>query len=498
VLSGVGLAVALPAARAAHAWVVAHATGSEGNLPFWYHASLSPSTAVYAGLLALVGAAVAGVLPALKITAGGLDARLRRVTAGGGGPRFGGVWTAVIVTQVAVTVAFPVTAFFVRVAGMQTREMSVPLPAHEFLAARLEMDRDTPSLGGADTSQAAHLARFDAAYAELRRRLSADPAVRGVTYASSLPRMFHQARMIEVDAGGAAPLDGDFPAYRVSSVRVAADYFDVLGAPAVAGRGFGPADADTARHLVVVNRSFVRRVLGDRNPLGRRLRYVQLDAQDAAPRQPGPWYEIVGVVPDLGTSGEDDPKISGIYHAVPASGAYPGAIAVHLRGDPMPFAPRLRALVTAAEPALRLSDVARLDLVNLGDLEIVDMWFQVLLALSFVALALSLASIYAVMAFTVARRTREIGVRVALGASPRRVVTAIFRRPLTQVSLGILGGAVLVGALLFLVYGNELRLVQGALLLGYAALMLAVCLLACVIPTRRALAVQPTEALRAE
>ncbi len=111
---------------------------------------------------------------------------------------------------------------------------------------------------------------------------------------------------------------------------------------------------------------------------------------------------------------------------------------------------------------------------------------------------LSLTGIYAVLSFTVARRTREIGVRVALGSEPRQVVAAVFRRPLTQVGLGIGTGVAVIAAVALA--GADWRVTPRgvALLVAYAALMTGVCLLACLVPTRRALRVQPTEALRAE
>ena len=110
------------------------------------------------------------------------------------------------------------------------------------------------------------------------------------------------------------------------------------------------------------------------------------------------------------------------------------------------------------------------------------------------------------LSFTVARRTREIGVRVALGANRRGVLTAIFRRPLTQVGLGIAAGAALIalGAVglshtyQFQDWPSRLSVGQTALLVLYAAFMLGVCLLACVVPTRRALQVQPLVAMRVE
>jgi putative ABC transport system permease protein len=117
------------------------------------------------------------------------------------------------------------------------------------------------------------------------------------------------------------------------------------------------------------------------------------------------------------------------------------------------------------------------------------------------------ACVYAVLSFTVARRTREIGVRVALGASPARLVAAIFRRPLTHVTLGVLTGGALITLMAFAAAGGDgglagveggVSLANVAMVLAYAALMPAVCLLACVVPTWRALSVEPTEALRAE
>jgi ABC-type antimicrobial peptide transport system permease subunit len=109
-----------------------------------------------------------------------------------------------------------------------------------------------------------------------------------------------------------------------------------------------------------------------------------------------------------------------------------------------------------------------------------------------------LAGIYAVMAFTVARRTREIGIRVALGASQRRVLASIFRRPLTQVALGVLAGTFVTGLLAYGLNGMAVSPRGAAMVAAYAVLMLAVCLMACIVPTRRALAVEPTEALRAD
>jgi ABC-type antimicrobial peptide transport system permease subunit len=140
---------------------------------------------------------------------------------------------------------------------------------------------------------------------------------------------------------------------------------------------------------------------------------------------------------------------------------------------------------------MRLHDVVPLDDVTDADARFYRFWFTLAVVVSSIALLLSLAGIYAVTAFTVSRRTREIGIRLALGAEAGRIVVAILRRPLTQVGIGVLFGGAVVATLEG--YGERLAAVS-----AYALLMLAVCLLACVVPARRALRVEPTEALRTD
>ncbi|HEY0969564.1 MAG TPA: ABC transporter permease [Gemmatimonadales bacterium] len=504
VLGGVAAAVGLGAANIGVRLLVRAIEMHSGRLPFWFHADLSPWTVLYAAGLTVLGAAIAGVLPGLKATRG-LQARLRQAAAGAGGLTFGGIWTAVIVVQIAVTLGFPVVAFGIYGDVREVRAMVADFPATEFLSARIALDREPPP--GADTSSAAFVARRQATARELERRLLVEPGVVGVTFAERLPRMHHLPHWIEVDSGGAAPQDPRFPGgYRTSSAAVDLDYFDVLGAPVLAGRAFHAGDLapghDTAGaggahpRVVIVNESFVRLVLGGRNPIGRHLRYAwRNDASGplSGEAEPGAWHEIIGVVPDLGMSKATDPKVAGFYHPL-AADVVPLHVAVHVRGgDAAAFAPRLRAVAAAVDPTLRLDAVARMDTLADSGIEWAMFWVRLVAVVSAVAMLLSLAGIYAVMSFTVARRTREIGIRVALGASRRRVVAAVFARPLAQVGLGVVAGGVLTA-----MFGDSVRptALMGAL--GYSVLMLGVCLLACIVPTRRALQVQPTEALRAD
>ncbi len=471
-------------------------TNMEQRLPFWFHDDLSPWTVFYAVGLTVLGAAVAGVLPGFKVTRG-LETRLRQASAGGGGLTFGGIWTAVIVAQIAVTLGLPVVAFNVARAAADIRGMVADFPAAEFLSARIALDREPPP--GADTSLAAFVARRQATVRELERRLLAEQGVVGVTLADRLPRMDHPPHKIEVDSGGAAPENPSFPGgYRTSFAAVDEEYFDVLGVPLLAGRAFRAGDLAPEARVVIVNESFVRLVLGGRNPIGRRLRdRFAVRGKGSGDSEPGPWHEIVGVVPDLGMATATDPKVAGVYTPLPEDFDGPLHVAVHVRGsDAADFDPRLRTVAAAVDPALRLDDVARMDTLSDAGIAFTMFWVRLVAVVSAVAMLLSMAGIYAVMSFTVARRTREIGIRVALGASRRRVVAAVFARPLAQVVLGVVAGGVLTVIVNDGIEHPSLDLVLAAL--GYAVLMFGVCLLACIVPTRRALRIQPTEALRAD
>jgi ABC-type antimicrobial peptide transport system permease subunit len=166
-------------------------------------------------------------------------------------------------------------------------------------------------------------------------------------------------------------------------------------------------------------------------------------------------------------------------------------LAVRVR-DPEAFATRLRAIASDVDPTIRLTDVQPLTQVGGGEAKANWALTSVAWLVSFIVLLLSATGIHALMSFTVTRRTREIGIRTALGASQSRIVAGIFSRAFLQISLGLIAGSGL-AALLGL---GSLR--QVLLLLAADGVMLLVGLTACALPLRRALRIDPTEALRAE
>jgi hypothetical protein len=397
------------------------------------------------------------------------------------------VWTALITAQVAVTVLVPALALKLRDEVRQNRSLELPFASAEFLAARLEMD---DPYAGADAP--ARAARFQDRYLELERRLRADPAVAGVTYTNAPPRSYHPLVRAGLDVRSQLTSTPGHDQL-MSSAMVDVRYFATLGVPVVAGRGFVPADVAPAERVVVVNRSFVKRIMGGRNPVGLRLRYADVNPPGA---EPGEWHEIIGVVEDLAMGSATNPLSSaGFYLPFAAGTAEPLYLMLRLRGDPAAFAPRLRALAGEVDPTLRVNRIVPVDDPPDADF---GLWIWLLGMVGSIALLLSLSAIYAVMSHAVSRRTREIGIRVALGANRGRIVAVVFRRPLMQVAAGILLGAAAVALLVYGAAGGALSASQIGTLLAYAAFMTAVCLLACVVPVRRALGVEPTEAMRTE
>lgn len=495
VLGGVAAAVGLGAAAITlRAYGMTYLEMNVGRMPFWFDTDLSPMTVVYALGLTLFGAVIAGALPALRVTRG-LSAKLRQGTAGAG-VRFSGVWTFVIVAQVAATVLLPAIVTFEQNELSRIKTFDVGFNAKEFLAVSVHVDVPL------DTSASARDAwrvRSGATFETLRQRVASEPGVSGVTFTSALPASSHDGDPIQLADSVEIPKGLRY----VSIAHADLDYFTVLGAPVLSGRAFHSGDLSGSARNIIVDIGFVNNVLGGANPLGRRIRIG---------RQSDAWYEIVGVVKDLGMGSPVERSLpAGIYvPALPETIDSPFMM-IRKTGDPLAFSPRLRALAESIDPELRLNEFLRLDMVADPLVWFMTLWRRITMILTGIAVLLSLAGIYAVLAFTVSKRTREIGVRVAVGASPRRIVATIFKRPLTQVTTGIAVGAFLVGLGSVVVRNHKpdtdigmhtlaggMSLAQFATLIGYAALMLGVCMLACIVPTRRALAVQPTEALRAE
>jgi predicted permease len=487
-------------------WVIHTMWSDYGEAsPLWLHRELTPMAVGWAIVLALVGATVAGVLPGLAVTGRSARANLQRLAGGGSGLGAGGLWTAIIVTQVGLTALLVPAVIWVGFDAWAIRSADPGLPAEEYLTAQLRMDGSEVLPAGLGSRDLAFLAGFDSLLATfeeaalgLEQSLEAEPGVRGVTFATQLPGGWHPRRRVEVAGEAAQPRASGSTA---QVAFVAADFFDVMGAPVISGRAFSDIDADAGARVVVVNESFVLAFLQGRNAVGRRVRFVGGSGSDPAEQAGDAEYEIVGVVRDLAmTISPDRPDNAGIYRLHDWREAYPVLLAVHVTDDPAMFAGRLRRLATAVDPALGVHEPRPLSEAARETLIAYDSWFRFTVVSGAVALLLTSAGIYAILSYTVSRRTHEIGVRVALGADRRRVMGTILSSMARRVGLGSLVGLGVLALLLIAAPTGAWRVTwwRTGLVAGYMIIMGGVCALACAVPSIRALRIEPSDALRSE
>lgn len=478
VLTVVAAAVGTAMATLALRWAVRDV--GVDLLPFWITDSLSTTTLLYAGLLTLVAAVIVGVLPAIRVTRLNVQDGLRREQAASAHLRFGGVWTTVIVVQVAITVASIPLATVLVLASNRFGQRAAAVGGDRYLTAVVAFEREEQS-----SDAAGRAARGRASLAELERRLRAEPGVEQVAFADRLPVMDTSKYNIEVDAAAGAPAMG----LRWSTLaHVSPDFFATFGSAVVAGRNFSPLDLERG-NVLIVNQSFTRLVLGDHNPLGQRIRIAR--GEDGAAADDG-WYEVVGVVRDVGWQMPEPSEQAAMYHPSLLQPGTTVSVAVQTH-DPKGFAPRLRILANAVDPEMQLTDVRLLS--DVGGRGATLTWTMASVAgvVSLLVLLLSASGIHALMSFIVARRTREIGIRVALGSPPRRIVSGIFTRAFLQIATGILAGSALVALKI-----DFASATQVLMLIGADVVMLVAGLVACALPLRRALTIDPTVALRAE
>ena len=481
VLTVAAAAVALVVLRVVSVVVAGRLQNIPGGPPFWMTFGVSYRTLLFIAGLALAGAAVSGLVPALQAT--GRFARLGAgALAGRTSVRLGATWTTLVIAQVAFSVGVLPLAAELAWGTLRTGVIGPGFAAEEFATARVALE-EGPLL-------------FGTRQRELTRRLLADPGIVGVAAALRPPG---EEPWVFVDIEGrdvpTEVLTGRPPGFQVRFNQVDTAFFDLYQVPGIAGRRFTEGDVAESG-AVIVNRNFAETIAPGGNALGRRFRYVHATGSEWLH---GPeadrWYEVVGVVGNLPVT--TDARVA--YHAAAPGHIHPAHLQLRLRGEPAGLAERLRDVVSSVDPTLHVDEVRTLAEIyrehrfgdNLGAITIGAVTGSLLL--------LSAAGVYALMAFTVAQRRREIGIRSALGAQPGHLVAAVFRRAFWQIGAGSAAGmlaAYLVGQYVPIEQIGGLPI--PGILPGAAALMLLVGVLASLGPARRGLRIDPTEALRSE
>jgi predicted permease len=437
-------------------------------------------TLCVAGLTALIF----GLVPALQAARRDLNDPLRDSGKGtSGGFRHGRLRDAVVVLEVALSLTLLVAAGLLMRSFVALRDVHLGLQPDHILVARLPLPQDR-------YKTANQVAGF---FKPLLLRLKTLPGVVAATETSTLPPY------------GGIPSDIDIPGkthqdkWNALFQLCSEGYFPVLRIQFLQGRAFTEAEVNDARKLAVVNQTFVRKYLKDENPIGQRVHWKGIEEfpdplKDA-------WFEIVGVVADVNNRGLQDAPEPEVWVPYTVTGSASRGVLIRTAKEPLSMLNVVRDEIWATDRSVALTLTGTLE-GYISQFSYAGPRFGFLLMTIFSCIGLTLVTIgvYSVLAYTTARRTHEIGIRMALGAETRDVLRLVIAMGLRLVALGVLIG-VIASLSLARVIATQLWGVSAydpITLTVVATLLLITGMVACWVPARRAARVDPLVALRYE
>lgn len=438
-----------------------------GGFPFKFDTDLDAGGLIFTAVLGVGCAVVFGLAPAMQAarTDSQLALRASRTALGQKGLR-----NALVAVEVALAlVVLFVAAMFLR-NFLETRTLNPGFKTEGVLLASYD-------LSNTGYNKAAAIAATD----EVLRRLRAAPGVEAAAVASWVPMDFHAMQLGGFKLDGRERTDGGQE--RAITYNVTPGYFDLMKIPLVEGRDF-EALADTAHGpQAIVNEEFARRFLSGASPLGHRI-----EGRNAS-------FEIVGVVRNALYETFGEPAKPIMYFSWRERYGAVGQLHVRVRGPEAAFAGELRRIVREVNPAFALYDFRTLTEHVDKNLFFRKIPARIFAVLGPLILVLAAIGIYALVAYSVAQRTVEIGVRLTLGASTRRVVAEIVGESLKVVSFGVVPAWLLSVVVMLHMRGGVLSL---PILVGVPVTLIGVAWLAAWWPARRAAKVDPVVALRCE
>ncbi|MDQ3743024.1 MAG: ABC transporter permease [Acidobacteriota bacterium] len=455
---------------------------SAGNVPRIEESNVDLRVLLFTLLTSLVTGIVFGLAPALQISRTDLNETLKEGGAGGAtntsGKRLRG---ALVVAEVALSLVLLIGAGLTLKSFARVQSVAPGFSAENVLTAKINLPNSK------------YRGSQRAAFAEqVLERIRANPQVIAAGAVTHLPLAGNGPTFnFDVDGRPPARPGEEFKA----QMRCATpDYFRALGVPVLEGRPFSSRDSADAPNVVIINDMMAQRYWPDESPVGKR---ISLDKDDAG--RPV-WREIIGVVRGVRHDGLEFEPEPQMYTPLSQFSMPFLTFAIHTKGQPLNLVGDLRREVLAADKNQPVSDVRTME--QIVSESIAPRQFNMLLLGLFAGIAVLLAAIgiYGVISYSVTQRTRELAIRVALGASPGDVMRLVVRQGLALTGVGLV-----IGTGLALVVG---RLLQSQLLgasdadpltfVGIPLLLTAVALLACYLPARRAAKVDPMIALRYE
>jgi putative ABC transport system permease protein len=336
--------------------------------------------------------------------------------------------------------------------------------------------------------------KLAAFYQQLLETISALPGVNAAAVDDDVPFSGYRAEEYFAITGQPEPRHGEEPSAETHCVSP--DYFRTMGIPILRGRSFGPDDALGKPLVILIDEYLAQKFFAGRDPIGQRL-----NQQPAQPDQPRVHYTIVGIVPivrhgEVGIA----PKVPQIYWPAAQFSGLQTTLLVRTEGEPTALLPSIQAAVRSIDPQLPIFATRTMDNAVAASIGTQRLSAALIGGFSILALFLAAIGLYGVLAYSVTQRTREIGIRIALGSPRAKIFGLILWQGMIIVWLGIFAGVILaLGCGPFIrhfVYGVAPH--DPATIIGVAALLAVIAILACWLPARRAMNVDPIAALHYE
>jgi predicted permease len=469
-IAGLGIA-------AACAWFI-RSIEIAGNLPLKLNAQVDLRVVLFAFAVGLTSGVLAGLLPAIRGTRADLHTVLKNTELRFARSR-GWMRQALVVAQVAVALVMLVLS------GLFLKSIQVARDSNPgFRVDHLLTMGFDPRIARYNLEQTRVF------YRQLLARVRALPGVRSAALGQHLPLgVESSATEVAIDGYQVAPAEST-PA--VGSAVVGTQYFDALGIPIVRGRAFNAGDVEAAPKVAIVNEAMARKYWPTREPLG-----ATMTIQSKVPVK----VEIVGIARLSKTRNIGETPQPYLYLPLEQSTQTRMVLFIETAGDPSAFTGAVRAEVRALDPNQPIYSVRTMSAhFQQQALWGVRLIAEVIAAVGIVGLALSVLGLYGVIAYSVSQRTREIGIRMAVGASERRVLVMVLSQGLTLTAAGVALGVTLTLAMSTVISSllNGVNPRDPSVYLTALAVLVSVTLFATYLPARRAAKIDPQDALRCD
>ncbi len=447
--------------------------------PFFIDIRLHPPVLAFVILLALVSTLFSGAIPAIQSSRADISEVLKDENRGSSSLKMGKMSRALVVFEIAVSCGLLVASGLMIKSVTKLGNMDPGFRTQNVFTARIGFPA-----GYNDTTAQRQM------MLQLRQNLAVLPGVQSAALASNLPGTSGNGGGVMIE-GVSYTAAKDIPNSRWYAVSDG--YFELYGMKLLQGRGFNSSDRVDAAPVAVVNKAFADKYFPGTDPIGRRIR-------DGSITNPNPWMTIVGVVPTTFSGDAGHPRVPMYYAPLSQHHSSFVSIIVQTAGPPMNVTQQVRQAVTQLNADIPLYWVYSMEEALARPLWFIRVFGTMFMAFGGIALFLASVGLYAVMSFSVSRRAKEVGIRMALGAQAGQVIRMVFRQGMWQLGLGItfgLGLAAAIGqATTVILFDVQPRDPQ---VFGGVVVVLAVIgMLACLVPARRATRVDPLTALRSQ